>query len=225
MDYFYQNNKLMLGNCLEGLKEVDTASVDLILTDPPYNISRRNNYASMGRTSIDFGDWDHDADILSYISECARILKKDGSFIVFGDWKKLGLIVEEAQKHGFIEKDILRYEKTNPMPRNRDRRYVSDAEYAIWFTKAGAKWIFNRLDDKYQRPKFESCIAHGNHPTEKPVKILEELVRIHSNDGGTVLDCFMGSGSTGVACKNLNRRFIGIEQNENYYNTAVKRIA
>ena len=119
---------------------------------------------------------------------------------------------------------MLRLEKTNPMPRNRDRRYITDFECAIWFTKKGAKWTFNRQDEKYQRPKFVKSIDKGFHPTQKSLSLMEDLIKIHSNVGDTVLDCFMGSGTTGLACKNLKRGFVGIEMDVAYFSTAKKRI-
>jgi hypothetical protein len=125
---------------------------------------------------------------------------------------------------GFVAKEMLRLKKTNPMPRNRDRRYVTDYECAIWFTKENAKWVFNRQDEKYQRPEFIHSIDKGLHPTQKSLKLMQELVKIHSNEGQTVLDCFMGSGTTGVACVNLNRKFIGIEKDEGYFKVSQERI-
>ena len=224
MDYKDENTWLMYGDCLEMLKNISTGSVNLVLTDPPYNIARDNNFHTMGRAGIDFGEWDKGADIFSYIKECERVLDKNGSFIVFNAWKNLGDIVKEAERCGFETKDMLRLEKTNPMPRNRDRRYITDYECAIWFTKERAKWTFNRQDSTYQRPKFVHSIDKGLHPTQKPLKLMEELVKIHSNEGDKVLDMFMGSGTTGVACTNLGRKFIGIEKDEKYFNIAKNRI-
>lgn len=119
---------------------------------------------------------------------------------------------------------MLRLEKTNPMPRNRDRRYITDYECAIWFTMPKAKWIFNRQDPNYQRPKFVHSVQSGLHPTQKNLQLMEELVKIHSNEGNTILDPFMGSGTTGVACQNLSRKFIGIELDPDYFDVAVNRI-
>ena len=119
---------------------------------------------------------------------------------------------------------MLRLEKTNPMPRNRDRRYITDFECAIWFTKPKAKWVFNRQDPMYQRPKFVKSIDKGFHPTQKSLSLMEDLLKIHSNKNDTVLDCFMGSGTTGVACKELKRNFIGIEISEKYFKIAEHRI-
>ena len=215
---------LKLGDCLNVMKTIPSASIDLCLTDPPYNIARKNNFVTMGRAGIDFGDWDKNFDLFSYINEVSRIVNKNGSFVVFNAWKNLGAIANYAESQGFETKDMIRLEKSNPMPRNRDRRYITDYECAIWFVKKGAKWTFNRQDSKYQRPKFVASIESGLHPTQKNLSLMENLLKIHSNDNDTVIDPFMGSGTTGVACKNLNRNFIGIELDEGYYNIAKERI-
>lgn len=215
---------LMLGDCIERMKEIQDDSCALVLTDPPYNIARDNNFHTMGRSGIDFGEWDKGFDLFSYIDDVFRILYKGGSFIVFNDWKNLGDIARYAEKIGFETKDMIRLEKTNPMPRNRERRYVTDFECAIWFVKPKSKWTFNRQSDTYDRPKFVASIEKGLHPTQKSLPLMEWLLKIHSNDGDVVLDPFMGSGTTGVACKNLNRNFIGIEKDETYFKIAQERI-
>ena len=216
--------ELLKGDCLERMKEIESGSVDMVLTDPPHNIAQENNFNTMGRAGLDFGEWDKGADILTYIESVARVLKAGGSFVVFNDWKNLGDITKVAEHHGLQTKDMLRLEKKNPMPRNRDRRYITDFELAVWYVKPNAKWTFNRQDQAYQRPKFVHSIDKGLHPTQKSLKLMEDLLQIHSNEGDTILDCFMGSGTTGVACANLNRDFIGIEMDDKYFEIAKQRI-
>lgn len=220
--------KLMLGDCLERMKEIEDGSVNLILTDPPYNIARANNFHTMGRAGIDFGEWDKGFDLFSYINEIQRILHKDGSVVIFNDWKNVGDIARHCESVGLVIKDMLRWEKSNPMPRNRDRRYVTDYEVAVWCTNTKAKWTFNRTDPAYQRPEYRGSLTpHGertSHTTQKPEWLMEQILSVHSNEGDMVCDMFMGSGTTGVACTNTNRKFIGIEMDENYFNIAKERI-
>jgi len=214
------------GDCLEVMDKLieKGVKVDAVITDPPYNIAKDNNFKSMGRTGIDFGEWDKGFDLFSYINRVYKLLDKNGSFIVFNDWKNLGDITKYSENLGFVCKDMIRLEKTNPMPRNRDRRYITDFECAVWFTMPKAKWVFNRQSDTYERPKFVGSVEKGFHPTQKNTGLMEWLTKIHSNENQTVLDPFMGSGTTGVACKNLNRNFIGIELDEKYFKIAEERI-
>lgn len=219
------------GDCLELLKDIPDGSVDLILTDIPYVISVENNFKTMkdrtGRQGIDFGEWDKDfneKDLLQIIPK----LKHGGSLMMFHSFEQYSTLLNVFEKH-LVLKDRLIWEKTNPMPRNRDRRYISNIEMCSWYVKDGAKWTFNR-----QHTNYDACILRypsesgGGfkrfHPCQKNLKMIEELVKRHSNEGDTVLDCFMGSGTTGVACINTNRNFIGIELDEQYFEIAKSRI-
>ena len=132
------------GNCLDLIQTLPDNSVDLVLTDLPYNISRENNFGTMGRAGMDFGKWNKGADITSWIELVSPKVNKNGSIVVFNSWRNLGLLANELEKNGFVVKDLIRWVKSNPMPRNRDRRYIVDYEFAIWAVKRGAKWIFNR---------------------------------------------------------------------------------
>ena len=223
-----ENITLWQGDSLELLQNIPSKSVDLILTDPPYNVSKKNNFTTMGRSGIDFGNWDYDFDQLSWIEKISEKVSDNGSVVVFNAWRNLGDIANHLEDNGFIVKDILRWVKDNPMPRNRDRRYIVDYEFALWAVKKKSKWTFNRLNENYDRPEMKYPIVAGkektSHPTQKPLKLMNELVARHSDVGDVVLDLFMGSGTTGVACKNLNRKFIGIELDENYFEIAKNRI-
>lgn len=222
------NVKLYNDDCLNVLKEIEDNSVDFILTDPPYNIARDNNFHTMGRKGIDFGEWDKGFDLFSYIDLLPRVCTKNANVVIFNSWTNLGEIAKYAESKGFVIKDMLRWEKSNPMPRNRDRRFVVDYEVAVWLTMPKAKWTFNRQSETYDRPLFKGSLVSGNektaHTTQKPIWLMKEILQVLSNEGDTVLDPFMGSGSTGVACKELNRNFIGVELDKQYFDIAESRI-
>jgi site-specific DNA-methyltransferase (adenine-specific)/modification methylase len=223
------------GDSLHVLKELKEKhiKVQAIITDPPYNISKENNFSTLkdkygrqvNRTGIDFGEWDKNFDLFSWI-KIANELIEEGTFFIFNDWKNLGDISRYCETLGLETKDMFRWIKNNPMPRNRDRRYILDYEVAVWLTKG--KWVFNRGNNKYLKPSFSTNLTSGKektiHPTQKPLELMEFLIETHTNEGDTVLDPFMGSGTTGVACKKLNRNFIGIELDPCYFEIAKERI-
>lgn len=216
--------KLIYGDALDCLQ--DFKDMDLILTDPPYNISRSNNLQTLSgnRQGVDFGEWDaHSIEPADWIPLAAETLSKNGSMIVFCGIRQASYVIEAMEKSGLKFKDVIRWIKTNPMPRNRDRRYVVDYEFAVW--GAQGKWTFHRQNDTYDRPEIRySFPAKRVHPTQKPVQLMEDIIRRHSNVGDIVLDPFMGSGTTGVACQNLGREFIGIEKDAEYFAAAQDRL-
>ena len=222
--------KLINGNAIDFMKTLGDESIDAIITDPPYNISRDNNFTTMGRAGIDFGEWDKDFDLTSWIKVAAPLLKKGGNMVIFNDWKNMTYITKSLEDNGFEIKDLIRWKKTNAMPRNRDRRFITDYEVAVWAVKKGGKWTFNRLNETYEIPEIVGGLTpksekiYGGHPTQKPIYVMKWLIERLTNECELVLDPFMGSGTTGVACKELNREFIGIELDENYYNMAYNRI-
>lgn len=205
---------------------------DHIITDPPYNISKKNNFATMSsaeRKGIDFGDWDKGFDLVSWIPLANNILNPGGSFIIFNSYRNLTPIIEMLESTGLTVKDVIKWIKDNPMPRNMKRRYVQDTEFAIWAVKPGKKWAFNLPDDsKYLRAEFHTATVSGrekvNHPTQKSLKLMKQLIEIHTNNGDIIIDPFMGSGTTGVAAIESGRKFIGIELEKDYYRIAEKRI-
>ncbi len=206
--------------------------VDHIITDPPYNISQDNNFSTMKsakRQGVDFGEWDKEFDLTSWISDYEKILDKNGSMIVFCSYRFISKIIDKIEDSGMIVKDILQWRKSNPMPRNIDRRYVQDTEFAIWAVKKGAKWIFNKPSDApYLRAQFTAPIVAGKertiHPTQKSLYVMEQIVQIHTNPGQIILDPFMGSGTTGVAALRNNRKFIGIELEDNFFELCISKI-
>ncbi|MGI6360428.1 MAG: DNA (cytosine-5-)-methyltransferase [Acholeplasmatales bacterium] len=235
VDKVYKDDKctLYLANSLSLVKELKAKNilVDAIITDPPFNISKDNNFTTLNnpRTGIDFGHWDNNFDVCGWIKDYVELLNKNASIIIFCSYLYISFIASELNKYGVEVKDIIIWKKTNPMPRNRDRRYVQDMEFAIWGVKKDAKWVFNKpLNVPYLRSIYESSVVSGTekvgHPTQKSLKVFKEIIQVHTNENAIILDPFMGSGTTGVAALELNRKFIGIEVNPNYYEIALNRI-
>ena len=223
--------KLYQGDCYDVIQSLPTASIDCIMTDIPYNISRDNNIQTMkdrkGRNGIYFGKWDEGFDI-SQLSQLIPFLTKDGSFILFHAFEQYGDVINALSPY-LILKDKLIWQKTNPMPRNRDRRYVSNIEMASWWVVKNAKWTFNRRNLTYDGCILTYPSESGGgftryHPCQKNEQMMEELVLRHTNVGEWVFDPFMGSGSTGIACLKTQRNFVGIEKDEQHFTNAEHRI-
>lgn len=233
----------MKNNCLlynddaykivETLKK-DGLTVNHIITDPPYNISKSNNFGTMKnpRKGVDFGTWDRGKfDLFSWIPLYTQLLDKNGSIIIFCSYRFISYITDvlESEKSNCQVKDILIWQKSNPMPRNTTRRYVQDMEFAVWAVKKKAKWIFNNTTKKpYLRSLFSSSVVNGSeklgHPTQKSLSVMKEIISIHTNENQSILDPFMGSGTTGEASLLLNRNFIGIEKENEYFEMSKNRL-
>ncbi|MBF7046557.1 site-specific DNA-methyltransferase [Campylobacter volucris] len=204
---------------------------DAIITDPPYNISKKNNFHTLNnkRQGVDFGEWDKEFDTCKWIEYFSPLVAKNGSVVIFCSYLYISFIIKKLENCGFVTKDILRWEKTNPMPRNINRRYVQDCEFAIWAVKKGAKWVFNKpLDSKYLRACFKTSLVSGkektSHPTQKSLDLMKQIIQIHTNENDLICDPFMGSGTTGVASIDLKRKFVGIELDKKYFKIAKDRM-
>ena len=226
--------KFIFKNCdyrilLEELK-AQKVVIDAVITDPPYGVSRKHQlgFSNMGRAGMDYGDWDYNFDQKEWIRLTAPLIKAGGSIMVFNDWKNFSYIVEELDEQGFSMKDVIRWVKPNPMPRNTDRRYVGDFEMAIWAVKDGGKWTFNKPDDcSYLRPIYRCPSVTKSkriHTTQKPLKLIEDILKVHTNEGDVVLDLFTGSGTTAEACLKNNRKLVGAEIDAGYYEKAMERL-
>lgn len=225
------NIELFNDDCLNIMKKLsnENKKFELILTDIPYNVSRKNNFHTVGRRGIDLGEWDKNFNFLEWLDYVPNLITKNGSVLIFCSLQQISFIIEALEKLNFVFKDCIVWLKSNPMPRNVERRYVPSNEYVLWFVKKGAKWTFNKPNEyKYLKQMIKNSKCSGNerteHITQKPLKVIEFLINLHSNENDTVFDPFMGSGTTGVACKNLNRSFIGVEIDEKYFGITKKRI-
>lgn len=220
-------NKIYNMDCLLGLDKIQDESIDLLLTDPPYNISQPSRFHTMkGRTGVDFGEWDVSFNQTEWLSKACDKICKGGSAVVFNSYANIQQMTDVFKSKGFTVKQMLIWKKSNPMPRNRDRLYVTSFEVALWAVK-GKGWTFNRQKDTYENGIFEYPTVHASkrtHPTQKPLDLITDLMKIHSNEGDVVLDCFMGSGTTAKAAFQNHRQFIGFELDKDFYQTATAEI-
>jgi DNA modification methylase len=227
-------------NCLNAMKKMKDASVDLILTDPPYNLGlfmknratnlkamRDNFFGAAGWDNLDYDAWKKDMNIL--FKELSRVLKPGGSMIMFMSIIKVETIVQIAEENGFYYKTTGIWHKKNPMPRNMNLHFINSTEAWIYFTYKTHTGTFNNngkaIHDFIETPVTPAGErSFGKHPTQKPVQLLEHFITILSNEGDVVFDPFSGSGSTAVAALLNNRLFIGSEINKEYYKNSVERL-
>lgn len=205
------------GDCLEVMKSIPDNSIDLVLTDPPYGMSFQSNHRENKHKKIandDNLDW-----LPNLIVELYRVCKHNTAHYMFCSYHKIDIFKQEIEKY-FTLKNILVWEKNNTSMGDLKADFAPKIEFVLFFQK-GRREINGTRDANIFKSR-----RTGNelHPTQKPVDICEYLISKFSNEKDTILDPFMGSGTTGVACKNINRNFIGIELNDEYYNISKERI-
>jgi DNA modification methylase len=157
------------------------------------------------------------------LDELVRVMKK-GNIYIWCNKQQIRKYIDYFEDKNY-NTDLLTWHKTNPVP-TCSNKYLSDTEYILFFRESGVKVYGTYATKKkyYVTPTNKDDKKKYNHPTIKPVEIIKNLIINSSNENDLVLDCYMGSGTTGVACKELNRRFIGIELDETYFNVAKQRI-
>ena len=261
---------------MQYLSTLDDNSVDLVLTDPPYIISRdtgmnahynavkeseasgityvkseaewtqykkdnnietdekKENYRKYGTiygkkycVKTDYGDWDKDFTMEKlelFIAEYYKKLKKGGTMIMFFDLWKITPLKELMEKHKFKQLRFIEWIKTNPQPLNSGVNYLTNCREIALLGIKGAKPTFN---SKYDNAVYNFPLQGGKdrfHPTQKSILLFEELIKKHSNEGDTIVDTFLGGGTTAIACKNTNRRFKGCEISKEYYDKVMKLV-
>jgi len=258
---------------LEYLKTLDPNSIDLILTDPPYIISKssgldkhynnvkyneanninevkseeewtnykeqnaieddthKSNYIKYGSiygkkycVKTDYGSWDSDfslAILEKFIELYYSKLKKGGTLIMFFDLWKITNLKDLLEKYNFKQLRFIEWIKTNPQPRNSKVNYLTNTrEIAL----LGVKDSNPTFNSSYDNGIYSYPLQGGKnrfHPTQKSLALFEELIKKHSNEGDTILDTFLGSGTTALACKNTKRLFKGCEIDKTYYDKIV----
>lgn len=234
--------QLYQGDCLELMKDIPDGSVDMVLTDPPYSSGglfagdrkantrtkyTDSNYNGAVRFQSFSGDNMDQRSFTEFmrmvLNKCRQKAKQESVCAVFVDWRNLPAMTDALQAAGWIYRGIVVWDKgtSRPIP----NRFRNDCEYVVWGTNGPRKTEY--VDGVFIGPGCYHVPSvptkEKNHQTEKPVKLLEKLLAI-SLDNGVVLDPFMGSGSTGVACVNTDRSFIGMELDPGYFETAKRRI-
>jgi site-specific DNA-methyltransferase (adenine-specific) len=222
--------KLLNGDCLELMKTIPDNSIDMVLTDPPYKLVAGGRVGKNTPKGGIFSEYDkelksgkifkyNNINFNEWVPELKRIAKDKTHILIFCNGRNLNNLLTESLKH-FSYKNILVWNKSNKTP---NRSYMQQVEFILMLGNNGCRGINNMgcsnlLD-------YKNKIGNKVHPTEKPVDLLSHLIENSTNEGDTILDMFMGSGSTGVACKNLGRKFIGIEQDLKYFEIAKERIS
>ena len=213
------------------LSELEDQSVDLILTDPPYTISRKTGFKHIGPRSVerfavdmDFGAWDHAQIDLNILAEQAlRVLRRGGTAIIFYDLWKMSYLADSMNNAGFKQLRFIEWVKKNPVPLNSKRNYLTNSrEIAVSGVRTGKPTFHSEYDNGiYSYPIPNNGKRH--HPTQKPMSLFRELVEKHSNEGDLVVDPFLGSGTTAIAALSLSRRFSGCDIDGNYVEIARER--
>lgn len=238
MKVHYEDDRTTIyrGDALAVLRDLPTASVDGLVTDPPYSSggmmrddrtnTARGKYVG-GSAKHDLADFSGDSrDQRAYaywttlwVGECLRIVKPGGLALLFTDWRQLPTITDAIQSGGWVWRGLIPWHKPNA--RIFAGRITNACEYAVWGSNGplpnprdGGEWFpgFYQADSPRQR----------EHITQKPIEVMRDLVKVVP-EGGTVLDPFAGSGTTGVAALIEGRRFLGIELSDHYADIAVRR--
>lgn len=224
----YQVNEIYNEDSYNAIKKIPDKSIDLIIIDPPYLIDKHGSGGAFGAGRQKFHDEIRTlADGINYdiLEEFVRVMKKINIYIFCNKEQILEyLIFFIKQKNCYF--DLLVWHKLNPIP-TCNNKYLSDTEYILFFREKGVK-LYGTYKTKYKYFITEKNVKDKkiyHHPTIKPLKIIETLVFNSTCEGDLVADFFVGSGTTAVASKYLNRKYIGFEINKDYYDSAKKRLS
>ena len=244
------HNRIINGESINELKKIPNETFDLIFADPPYNLQLENNLVRPDNSKVNAVNdkWDQFDSFKSYdqftnewLSECKRVLKKNGCIWVIGSYHNIFRVGKIIQDLNFwILNDII-WNKNNPMPNFRGTRFTNAHETLIWASKSKkSKYTFNYQsmksfnDDLQMRSTWNFPICGGKerlkingvklHSTQKPEALLHRIILASSNKNDFILDPFLGSGTTAVVSKKLGRVYYGIEKEKKYFDASIKRV-
>ncbi len=243
-------NKIINGDSLEELKKIPRETFNLIFADPPYNLQLKSELTRPDRSKVNAVNdkWDkfenfknYDDFTYEWLSECKRILKKDGAIWVIGSYHNIFRVGTAIQNLGYwILNDVI-WNKNNPMPNFRGTRFTNAHETLIWASKSEkSKYTFNYQslkclnDDLQMRSNWDLPICNGSerlkkdgkkiHSTQKPEALLHRILLATTNKNDLILDPFLGSGTTATVAKKLGRNYFGIEKEKIYFKAAEHRL-
>lgn len=245
-------NKNHVGDCIEIMGRMPSGKINLLVTDPPYNASEGgvnlpNNktggaYYKVNEQWDKFGNYSNYLDFTkSWIKEADRVLAPNGSIMVCGSLHNIGEVIIALKELNYKFINLITWRKPNPMPSITKRTLTHSTEFIAWFAKERG-WTFNyknmkkynggkQLRDVWEFPvcqgpeRVKGKNGRAAHPTQKPLELFKRLVEMASNEEDVVLDPFMGSGTTAVACEELKRSWIGVDSNKEYINLANERLS
>ncbi len=251
IDVARATDTILVGDCLELLKQLPDQSMDLVFADPPYNLQLQRDLSRPDHSAVDAvrNDWDqfenfaaYDAFSRAWLQECRRVLKPNGGLWLIGTYHNIFRLGTALQDLGFWMLNDIIWRKSNPMPNFKGTRFTNAHETLIWCSKAkDARPTFNyeamkALNDDLQMRSdwiLPLCTGHERlkgpdgkklHPTQKPEALLYRVISATTKPGDRILDPFMGSGTTGAVARLLNRHFVGIDQDQTYAKAARQRI-
>jgi len=236
----------------EILEQLSEDSVDMVFADPPYNLSNDGFSIHAGKmVSVNKGDWDRskgfDKDYefqRAWLEECRRVLKPGGTLWVSGTYHSIYQCGHAIQSLGYHILNDISWYKPNAAPNLSCRMFTASHETLLWVRKEKkAKHTYNYVDMRESEwPEDKMKVANkqmrsvwsintpkpwekkfGKHPTQKPLDLLERIIRASTNEGDVVLDPFSGSATTGLAAKKHNRKYIGIDMEREYLDLSKKR--
>lgn len=248
LDKKKEEEKLFLGDNIDILQELYDKNgefVDMIFADPPYFLSNDGFTCQNGKmVKVNKGDWDKSKGAeenhkynIAWLSACQKVLKKDGTIWISGTQHNIFDIGFALQQLGFKILNMITWEKPNPAPNLSCRYFTHSTELLIWAGKSEkSKHTFNydlmREENggkqmksvwSFTAPKNNEK-TFGKHPTQKPLDLLNRIIKASTSKGDIVLDPFLGSGTTAVSCILNNRKYIGIEKEKEYFELAKKRV-
>lgn len=225
--------QLLNKDCIEGMKTLADNSIDLIVTDPPYDIGSIsgggsvNTVKKLNKSLQDLrkADLIKGYDIVAFGEEALRVMNEINIYF-WCNKKQIPTYFDFYVNKHKCTFDILAWHKTNALP-TYSNKYLSDTEYLLYFRKGKGKCFPESYEDAktyYVAPINHKDKKLWGHPTIKPLDITEKIIRNSTRQGQTVLDPFSGSGTTAIACINNNRNFIGFELDKDYYDISLDRI-